>query len=169
MTAHYDDTRSNHFAPRDDMTGGELAFDWRLTPRHSAYVRLARGYKAGGFNVSFAGVDFSRSNGLTREGDLVRSRVPHEPRERLCASTFADGRLRADVGAFVARRTDQQIKVPIQLVLGDPSSFLLVTANAERGDTTASRRASTGVRASARGEGRGRLLDTKIEEFSLFP
>jgi hypothetical protein len=35
---------------------------------------------------------------------------------------------------FYARRDDQQVKIPFQLQLGDPSSFLLVTANSERGE-----------------------------------
>ena len=43
------------------MLGGEVAFDWRLAERRSVYLRLARGYKAGGFNVSLAGVDFGTS------------------------------------------------------------------------------------------------------------
>ena len=168
-TARYDDNSSNHFAPADDMTGGEVAFDWRLTPGHSAYVRLARGYKAGGFNVSLAGVDFSTVDGLTAKEisfgpELLTSL------EAGVRATFADGRLRADVGAFVARRTDQQIKVPIQLVLGDPSSFLFVTANAERGE-------HHGIEASLDWRTSDRIavkaavgwLETKIDEFSLFP
>ncbi|HET7607908.1 MAG TPA: TonB-dependent receptor, partial [Gammaproteobacteria bacterium] len=57
-SADSSDTSSNAFSPDDDMLGGELAFDWQLAERRSAYVRLARGYKAGGFNVSLAGVDF---------------------------------------------------------------------------------------------------------------
>ena len=47
------------------MLGGELAFDWRLADRRSAYLRLARGYKAGGFNVSLAGVDFGTVDNVT--------------------------------------------------------------------------------------------------------
>jgi hypothetical protein len=43
------------------MVGGELAFDWRLAIDRTTYVRFARGYKAGGFNVSLAGVDFGTS------------------------------------------------------------------------------------------------------------
>jgi len=168
-TAHYDDNSSNHFAPNDDMTGGEAALDWRFAPRHSAYMRLARGYKAGGFNVSLAGVDFSTIDGLTAK------EISFDPElltslEAGVRSTFAGGRLHADIGAFVARRTDQQIKVPIQLVLGDPSSFLFVTANAERAE-------HHGIEASLDWRSTDRIavkaavgwLETKVEEFSLFP
>jgi hypothetical protein len=85
-------------------------------------------------------------------------------------ATSADGRLHADVGVFVARRDDQQVKVPVQLRLGDPSSFLFVTANSERGD-------HRGVEAAVEWRATERLelsaavglLRAEIEEFSLFP
>ena len=71
---------------------------------------------------------------------------------------------------FYARRDDQQIKIPIQLKLGDPSSFLLVTANSERGEhygleATLDWRASERIELSAAVG----LLHTKIDRFSLFP
>ena len=67
--------------------------------------------------------------------------------------------------------SDQQIKIPMQLRLGDPSSFLFVTANAERGDAlTASRPRSTGARPSGSSSPRRSVCSsTKIERFSLFP
>jgi outer membrane receptor protein involved in Fe transport len=168
-TARYNDSASYHFAPDDDMSGGEVAFDWRLTQQYSAYLRLARGYKAGGFNVSLAGVDFSTVDGLTP------SEISYGPEvltslEVGWRASLADGRLRADIGWFVARRMDQQVKVPIQLHLGDPSSFLLVTANAERGQ-------HHGIEASLEWRASERIalssavgwLETKIDTFSLFP
>jgi iron complex outermembrane receptor protein len=168
-TADYTDGAGYAFTPSDSMQGGELAFDWRLTDRRSAYVRLARGYKAGGFNVSLAGVDFSTVDGLSP------SEIQFGPElmtslEAGLRSTFADGRLRTDIGVFAARRTDQQIKVPIQLKLGDPSSFLFVTANAERGE-------HHGIEASVDWRASDRIalnatvgwLKTRIDAFSLFP
>jgi hypothetical protein len=85
-------------------------------------------------------------------------------------ATSADGRFRADVGVFVARRDDQQVKVPLQLRLGDPSSFLFVTANSERGDhrgveATFDWRATDRLELSAAVG----LLRAEIDEFSLFP
>ena len=162
----------HRFAPDDDMIGGELAFDWSLAERRTAYLRLARGYKAGGFNVSLAGVDFNTVDGV--EG-LTADHIEFGPEyltsvEAGVRSTSASGRLRADVGAFVARRDDQQIKVPLQLRLGDPSSFLFVTANAERGE-------HRGLEATVQWDATERLelsaaagwLDATVEEFALFP
>jgi iron complex outermembrane recepter protein len=170
-SADYTDTSSNAFSPDDDMLGGELALDWRLADRRSAYVRLARGYKAGGFNVSLAGVDF----GTVDNASLTADNIEFGPEsltsiEAGIRSTSADGRLRTDVGVFAARRDDQQIKVPLQLRLGDPSSFLFVTANSERGEhhgveATIAWRATQRLELSAAVG----LLRAEIDEFSLFP
>jgi outer membrane receptor protein involved in Fe transport len=170
-SADYGDSNGNAFSPGDDMLGGELAFDWQLRERRSAYLRFARGYKAGGFNVSLAGIDFSTVDNV----NLSPSNIEFDGEsltsiEAGIRASSADGRLRADVGAFFARRDDQQVKVPLQLRLGDPSSFLFVTANSERG-------AHHGIEATADWVATQRLeltaavgwLRAEIEEFALFP
>jgi outer membrane receptor protein involved in Fe transport len=170
-SADYADTNLNAFSPDDDMLGGELALDWRLAERRSAYVRLARGYKAGGFNVSLAGVDFGAiDNDLLSPENIEFAAESMRSIEAGIRTTSTDGRLRTDLSVFVARRDDQQIKVPMQLRLGDPSSFLFVTANSERGD-------HGGLEATVEWQATQRLmlsaavglLRAEIEEFSLFP
>jgi outer membrane receptor protein involved in Fe transport len=168
-SADYVDSASYRFAPDDDMIGGELALDWQLGERRTTYLRFARGYKAGGFNVSLAGVDFGAVDGLTGE-EIEFGPEYLKSVEAGVRSVSADGRLRTDFSAFIARRDDQQIKVPLQLTLGDPSSFLFVTANAERGD-------HRGLEATVEWEAGERLeltaavgwLDATVEEFALFP
>jgi outer membrane receptor protein involved in Fe transport len=168
-SADYVDSAPYSFAPDDDMTGGELAFDWRVAERRTTYLRLARGYKAGGFNVSLAGVDFGTVDGLT-PNEIEFGPEYLTSLEAGVRSMSASGRLRTDVGAFVARRDDQQIKVPLQLRLGDPSSFLFVTANAERGQ-------HHGLEATVEWAATERLelsaaagwLEATVEEFALFP
>jgi outer membrane receptor protein involved in Fe transport len=170
-SADYSDTSFNAFSPEDDMLGGELAFDWRLAERRSAYLRLARGYKAGGFNVSLAGVDFGTVDNVVLSPENIEFAAESMTSvEAGVRTTSANGRLRADIGVFVARRDDQQVKVPMQLRLGDPSSFLFVTANSERGE-------HRGVEATVEWQATQRLmlsaavglLRAEIEEFSLFP
>jgi outer membrane receptor protein involved in Fe transport len=111
--------------------------------------------------------------GLIRPSKLRQSVVVENRSQSIEAgfrASSADGRLRTDVGAFVARRDDQQIKVPLQLRLGDPSSFLFVTANSERGE-------HGGVEATIAWQATQRLelsgavgwLRAKVDEFSLFP
>jgi outer membrane receptor protein involved in Fe transport len=170
-SAGYGDSNSNAFSPDDDMVGGELAFDWQLAERRSLYLRFARGYKAGGFNVSLAGVDFDTVDNVS----LSPANIPFDAEslasiEAGVRVSSADGRLRADVGVFAAQRDDQQIKVPLQLQLGDPSSFLFVTGNSERGE-------HYGVEATVDWQATQRLelsaavglLRAEIDEFSLFP
>ena len=99
------------FSPDDDMLGGELAFDWRLAERRSAYVRLARGYKAGGFNVSLAGVDFGTVDNVNLSPENIEFDAESLTSiEAGIRASSADGRLRADVGVFVgaARRSADQ-------------------------------------------------------------
>jgi outer membrane receptor protein involved in Fe transport len=169
--AHYDDTSDVRFDPRDDMTGGELALSWRLAAGRSAYVRVARGYKAGGFNISLAGVDFSTIDNT----QITPNEIQFGPEyltsvESGYRFTSANGRLSADADVFYAWRTDEQIKVPLQLRLGDPSSFLFVTANAERA-TLSGVEGTLDWRATERLDFSAAigLLDTKIDRFSLFP
>ena len=169
--AHYTDSSAAEFDPRDHMTGGELAFSWRLARGHSAYLRFARGYKAGGFNVSLAGVDFGTIDNAKVTPDEIQFGPEYltsvESGYRFAS---AAGRVSADVGLFYALRSDEQIKIPLQLRLGDPSSFLFVTANAERAtlsglEGTFDWRATQRLDLSAAVG----LLDTNIERFSLFP
>jgi outer membrane receptor protein involved in Fe transport len=167
--ADYADTSGNRFGPDDDMTGGEVALAWRLTDRRSAYVKLARGYKAGGFNVSLAGIDFTTVDNFTPDeiefGPETLTSV-----EAGWRASSADARRHVDLSVFVARRDEQQIKIPVQFVLGDPSTFLLVTTNAERGE-------HYGLEATGGWQVGDRLaldaalgwLRTNIDTFSRFP
>ena len=110
-SADYTDTSFNAFSPDDDMLGGELAFDWRLGDRRSAYVRLARGYKAGGFNVSLAGVDFGTIDNVPLSPENIEfGSESLTSIEAGIRTTSADGRLRTDVGAVrrAARRSAGQ-------------------------------------------------------------
>jgi outer membrane receptor protein involved in Fe transport len=170
-SADYADTNAVRFTPDDDMVGGELALEWRLAERRSTYLRLARGYKAGGFNVSLAGIDFDDVDNDT----LSPANIPYDAEtltsiEAGIRATSDSGRLHTDIGAFVARRDDQQIKVPLQLRLGDPLSFLFVTANAERGE-------HHGIEGNVQWQATERIelsaavgwLETQIKEFALFP
>jgi outer membrane receptor protein involved in Fe transport len=168
-TADYADSAGNRFDPDDDMAGGELAFTWRFADRWSSYARAARGYKAGGFNIALAGVDFGDVDNLTpQEIDFGAESLTSI--ELGVRGRTANGRVTADVSIFTAERDDQQIKVPLQLRRGDPASFLFVTANAERGT-------HRGLEANVDWAATDRLtvsaalgrLDAEIDDFSLFP
>ena len=167
--ADYVDSSGNRFAPKDDMRGGEVALNWLFDANRSAYVKLARGYKAGGFNASLGGQDFSTIDNLSPE------RIEFGPEtltslEAGYRAAAADGRWSTEIAVFAARRGDQQVKVPRQLDLGDPASFLFITANAERG-THRGIEATVDWRPAERWSLHAAVgtLDAEIDRFSLFP
>jgi outer membrane receptor protein involved in Fe transport len=168
-SADYADTSGNRFDPDDRMVGGELGIAWQLSGPLRPYLRVARGYKAGGFNVAFAGVDF----------DDVETVAPEQIEfdaeslwsfEAGARGRWLDGRITADVNAFLVRRDDQQIRIPLQLFPGDPSSFLFLTENADRSE-------HSGIEADVEWQAQDRLrlfaslglLSTEIERFAFFP
>jgi len=166
--ASYTDSFGNAFSPEDRMLGGELSLAWHVADGWTTYARLARGYKAGGFNVSFAGVDFDEVDNVTPD-QIEFDAESLVSLEAGVKGAWLDGRLRADIGVFEARRDDQQIKIPLQLRLGDPSSFLFLTENAEEGrhrgaEATVDWLATESVRLF----GSLGWLDTEIVEFSVF-
>jgi iron complex outermembrane receptor protein len=168
-TADFQDTAGNVFDPVDRMLGGELAAVIALDESMTAFVRLARGYRAGGFNLGFAGMSPEPGD------DVVPVDIEYAPEflwnlELGLKGRWLDDRLAGELSVFAARRDEQQIKVPVQLRLGDPSSFMFLTANAERGQ-------DYGIEAELRWQATQRLdlaaavglLRTKIERFSLLP
>jgi iron complex outermembrane receptor protein len=167
--AEYADSIGNRFDPVDDMVGGELAAIVHLDEKLRLFARLARGYRAGGFNLGFAGVDFTEADGLT-PADIEFDPEYLWNLEVGLKGHWLERRIMAEISVFVARRDGQQIKVPLQLRAGDPSSFMFVTANAERG-------ADAGLEAQVEWQATDRLrltgaaglLHTEIERFELLP
>ena len=155
------------------MVGGELAFDWRLAA--SALGVCASRARLQGGRASTSRWRASTSRTSTTD-TLSPANIEFDAEsmtsiEAGIRASSADGRLRADIGVFVARRDDQQIKVPLQLRLGDPSSFLFVTANSERGEhhgieaTIDWQRDASGSSCRRRSAG----CAPRSTEFSLFP
>jgi outer membrane receptor protein involved in Fe transport len=131
--ADYDDSAGNHFSPTDRMWGGDLALTLDPTDAMTVFARIARGYKAGGFNPSLAGYDLT-GTGL----NIAPEQVEFDPEslwnyEVGVRTAGVARRWWADLSAFWQRRDDLQVKVPIQLVAGDPTTFIFLTDNAERG------------------------------------
>jgi outer membrane receptor protein involved in Fe transport len=123
-SADYSDTNSAAFSPDDTMFGGSLSVRHALGERSSAYARLARGYKAGGFNIGTQVPEQQR----TFETETLNSL------EVGLRASNADMTLASDVSLFYMRRNDQQVPTGEQLVPGDPLSFVLYTDNAARGE-----------------------------------
>ena len=50
-SADYQDTQGNRFSPDEDMLGGHVSLLKPLSDDFNVFARVARGYKAGGFNL----------------------------------------------------------------------------------------------------------------------
>ncbi len=123
-SAAYQDTDGAAFSPDEDMYGGSVSLRHDFSGRAQGYVKFARGYKAGGFNIGSQVPEDKRS--------FVAESL-HNVELGLRASRD-DGTLAGDVALFYMRRYDQQVPAGEQLVPGDPLSFVLYTDNAASGE-----------------------------------
>jgi iron complex outermembrane recepter protein len=111
--------------PRDHMWGGNLSLQYELG-HGQLYGTVARGFKAGGFNI----------------GAIVPAdRLEFGPEFLLSweagwKGRLADARLDVQAALFHMRRSDQQVSTSVQLDPGDPLSFIYLTDNAASGENS---------------------------------
>ena len=121
---------TNDFDPDENMVGGHLALSYNWSEQLRGYARIARGFKAGGFNPSLAAL--SGQPGAQIGPELI----PYEPEylwnyEAGLKSLWLDGKLSFDLSVFYMDRDDAQLSQSDQLVALDPNSFVFVTSNGE--------------------------------------
>lgn len=107
---------------RDTMWGGQATLHFDMNDTTRLFATVSRGYKAGGFNLG--------------TGAAVRPGFAPEYLLGLdvgLKGEWLDRRLYADVTAFYMKRTDMQVTTGMQLVAGDPSSYVFITDNASGG------------------------------------
>ncbi|MGH8223318.1 MAG: TonB-dependent receptor [Woeseiaceae bacterium] len=122
----YADSAGLALGPDESMVGGELSYRHTLSDALTAYVTLSRGYKAGGFNLDEVPDEDRRSYGketLWNAEAGVKASLP-------------GGAVTIDASIFHSRRRDQQVRTSLQLVPGDPASFVFFTDNAAEGRTS---------------------------------
>ncbi|MCY4156801.1 MAG: TonB-dependent receptor [Gammaproteobacteria bacterium] len=124
--ADYTDSAGERFSPADDMLGGHLSLSRPFGEDANVYARIARGYKAGGFNLGLGG------RGLA-SGELL-----YEPEylwnyEIGAKGLWLDGRLRGELAVFHSQRADVQVETNVQVDPQDPNTFLFFTRNVGRG------------------------------------
>jgi outer membrane receptor protein involved in Fe transport len=118
--ARYADSDGAAFDPRDRLWGGELSVAHRLGDAQSLWATLARGYRAGGFNI----------------GTMVPPDRQQFTDEYLWSveagwkGSDAAGRLRVDANLFYMRREHPQVATSLQLDPEDPLTFIFLTDNA---------------------------------------
>jgi iron complex outermembrane receptor protein len=121
--ATYRDSDGLAFSPRDAMWGGQVSVARELGESLHAWASIARGFKAGGFNIGVAipeeRLEFGPEYAWSAEGGI---------------KGHWDGRgLAADVSVFFLRREDQQVATSFQADPQDPLTFVYYTDNAARG------------------------------------
>ena len=130
--ARYRDTDGSNLAPAETMLGGNVSLEYQADSRQLGYLTIARGYKAGGFNIG--------SSVPTGRREFA-AELLHSIELGYKLTDAARG-LRADLAVFYMRRSAQQVSTSAQLDPGDPLSFIYLTDNAARG-------ANYGLEASA--------------------
>jgi iron complex outermembrane recepter protein len=123
-SAEYRDSNGAAFAPDETMFGGSMSLRHAWGERGSVYVTLARGYKAGGFNIGA----FVPATKRSFDSESLQNL------EVGLRAANADESLSGDLALFYMRRQNQQVPTGEQLDPRDPLSFVLYTDNAARGE-----------------------------------
>ena len=118
--ARYADSDGVAFDPRERLWGGELSILHRLGEQHGVWATLARGYRAGGFNIGTS-VPADRQQFAAEYLWSVEAGWKGES---------AEGDRRADVNVYYLRREDPQVSTSLQLDPQDPLTFMFLTDNA---------------------------------------
>jgi outer membrane receptor protein involved in Fe transport len=120
----YADSAALAASPSETMWGGEASIRHAITDDVSAWFSLSRGYKAGGFNL-----------GLVPDGQRSFHDETLTTLEAGMRTLLLEGSLSVNASVFASRRDDQQVRTSLQLVPGDPASFVFFTDNAATGKT----------------------------------
>ncbi len=134
--ATYSNSTVGRAAPVDRMVGGDLTLTRTLpwaatdsTPWATLWARLARGYKAGGFNPGVVGIPEAQGR-LDFQPEYLWN---YEVGLRV---TGAESRWWASGSVFLQQRDRQQIRLSEQFRPPDPATFRFYTENAEDGRAT---------------------------------
>ena len=124
-TAAYADSSDAPFPQnRSQLAGGNLSWVWKLSPVRQYYATLARGYKAGGFNIGADVNPMQRQFGAETLWNVELGVRISSPAELLQFST--------DV--YAMRRSSMQVYNSRQLLADNPLTYVFYTDNAAHGD-----------------------------------
>ncbi|MDN3638666.1 TonB-dependent receptor [Simiduia curdlanivorans] len=119
-SSDYTDSNGDAFAPDESMWGGHLALTKSLSDTQNIYARIARGYKAGGFNMTLPSEladkkEFESETLLNYELGLK--------------SFWLEGSASTNITLFYMERLNQQVDASLQDP-ANPQRFILFTENA---------------------------------------
>jgi iron complex outermembrane receptor protein len=116
-------TTSHAFNPADDLWGGHASIDYAVAEGQHVYALLARGYKAGGFNLSQG---LAPNEILFGPESDLNLELGHK-------AQLAGGKLRSDIALFYMHRQSPQLLTGTQLLADNPNTFVFYTGNARSG------------------------------------
>jgi outer membrane receptor protein involved in Fe transport len=121
--ADYSDSDGADVDPRDTMFGGQLSLQGPAGTGRRWYATLARGFKAGGFNIG------------PYVPDDRRQFAPEYLWNAEAGLRFLPdgGAVQGELSLFHMWREEQQVATSFQRVPGDPLSYVFYTDNAARG------------------------------------
>lgn len=113
-------------SPDESLWGGHLALNYEFDSGLRGYARIARGFKAGGFNPSLAA--------LQGVAVLGSEYIPYKAEtlwnyELGLKGLWLDDALEGELSLFYMDRDDAQLSQSSQQVPFDPNSFVFVTYN----------------------------------------
>jgi len=147
--------------PSEGMWGGHLALSYEWNPGLRGYGRIARGFKAGGFNPSLAALQ-----GVAALGPEF---IPYQPEylwnyELGLKGLGLNGALAYELTVFYMDRDQAQLSQSSQQVPFDPNSFVFVTYNGDARSYGLEASASWQLSDAWQLHGSLGLLDTRIRE-----
>jgi len=158
---------NNSFSPDENMLGGHVALSYDWSDELRGYARIARGFKAGGFNPSLAAVTDA---GIV--GPYGPEQISYDPEylwnyEVGFKADWLDGTLQTDLSVFYMDRDDAQLSQSDQF--GDPNAFIFVTSNGEANSYGVEFSSVWQATDSLRLHGLLGLLETEIDEWAVRP
>lgn len=118
--SEYNDSNDDEFDPSENMWGGHIALSKALSDTQEAYFRVAKGYKAGGFNMSLP-AELSDKKEFDTE-TLYNYEIGLK-------SSWLEGDATTNLALFYMDRKDQQVSAS-QQDPNNPQRFILYTENA---------------------------------------
>ncbi|WP_434931591.1 TonB-dependent receptor [Shewanella sp. HL-SH5] len=118
--SEYSDTNNDNFKPSEDMWGGHIALSKSLNAAHNAYGKVARGYKAGGFNMTLPAELADKKQFDT---EILYNY------ELGLKSVWLAGAIDTNFALFFMDREEQQVAASLQDP-ENPQRFVLFTENA---------------------------------------
>lgn len=118
----------NEFHPEENLWGGDISLEYRLSDPVRLFALLSRGYKAGGFNPSLA-------RALGGSDTPGRAAIAFQPESLVnyelgIKGSWLSGRLSATASLFWMDRQDMQLRSSAQFT-DNPNDFVFITSNAE--------------------------------------